>query len=473
MNTRCLAAALATTSLLVGCMANLNGRSVGLGGTPPPGPRPSGGASSDVATASASSSAAATVATAAPSRNDAAPVATAPPSRNDAAPVSTATAAASSAATGRPPLSTCRPQQWSDAWPYSDRPADPWLAVVDGRPARVAVNARHKGMPPQTSAVCDAAHDHCLRDCTWLVTQPNGGADPLARAFHLNTDGEFVDAFEDTYHPQPGFVAYRTVPVTRATLRVGALVMAVPAPAQDGGRVDSAAWALRTRWNVGTVASIDWDGGTLRLEGHREPYFLSAARLAVLRSVDGGKVETIPGVDARAPSVADVIAPRRGAVGSDPWAAVGGDGQPLASADASAMTGFHEDCSRRDHCLRPWVWFVDGATDPVPARWTGSQFVNADEADAPLRRPGVAYRTKAATAADLAPGQRVLLYYGSTPPTSEVEAHTRQHWSFAEVAEVDPGRGTFTDGGGQRRPIALARVLVLYWIAGDRAAKVE
>ena len=49
VNARGLAVALATASLLVGCVANLDGRPIGLGGTTPTGPRPSGGRPSGVA----------------------------------------------------------------------------------------------------------------------------------------------------------------------------------------------------------------------------------------------------------------------------------------------------------------------------------------------------------------------------------------------------------------------------------------
>ena len=66
----------------------------------------------------------------------------------------------------------------------------------------------------------------------------------------------------------------------------------------------------------------------------------------------------------------------------------------------------------------------------------------------------------------------MLVYDGSMPPSSEVEAH-RLHWSFVQVRSVDRDRGTFTDRDDQRHPIAQARVLVLYWFAGDPAATVE
>ena len=157
---------------------------------------------------------------------------------------------------------------------------------------------------------------------------------------------------------------------------------------------------------------------------------------------------------------------------NDPWAAVSRDGQPVAFTDATPMTGFQQDCSSRDHCLRPWVWFVDAPRDPLPARWDGSRFVHADLPDAPIERPGVAYRTRAATASDLTPGTRVLVYDGTMPPNSEVEAH-RLNWSFVEVGAVDRNRGTFTDRADQRHPVSQARVLVLYWFAGDKAATVE
>lgn len=159
----------------------------------------------------------------------------------------------------------------------------------------------------------------------------------------------------------------------------------------------------------------------------------------------------------------------------DPWAEVDGSGQPLASGDTRALSVDQVDCSgRRDHCLRPWVWFVEGNLHPIPARWTGAAFVRADAPDGRISAGGVAYRTRPATASDLTPGRRVIVYDMGHLPANEVDAGFGDHWSYAEVGTVDVQAGTFTareDGDTHR--IDSARVLVLYWFPGEKAAAVE
>lgn len=439
-----------------GCSAKLDGRMVGLGSSPPPGPRPAsqggmGGGTAEAPSGDGASGAASRAETV--SRDDA--TASGVGGSRDPAPAAGA----------------CQAQRWADAWPYLDRPADPWLAVVDGRPARTTLPRDRRGhRPPTGRAACDAAHDHCLRDCTWIVTQSRGGGqDHRASAFHVGPDGGFVAAPDGTsVNPQPGFVAYRSVPATRANLRVGALAIAVPAPARDAGPTP-----LDAIWHVGTVASIDWSAGTLRLEGQREPYFVSAARIAVLRYQDGGRVEALAG-DARAPSLADLDAPSATAATSDPWAAVDRDGQPIAIDDTAPLATFDDTCGpRADHCLRPWVWFVESNQRLVPSRWTGKRFVLADDARTAVEPAGIAYRTRPASAS-LAPGARVVVYGDGGLPTSQRTAHLVRGWHLADVEHVDRARGTFTVAGSDHAiPIANARELVLYWLAGDRATRVD
>ena len=89
-------------------------------------------------------------------------------------------------------------------------------------------------------------------------------------------------------------------------------------------------------------------------------------------------------------------------------------------------------------------------------------------------RHGVAYRTRPATAAELTAGLRMILYDRSPLPRSQLDAHAAHDWSFVEVDTVDRGAGTFIDRDhGKRHAIDSARVLVLYWLAGDKAATVE
>ncbi|HUQ02903.1 MAG TPA: hypothetical protein VM261_10430 [Kofleriaceae bacterium] len=388
----------------------------------------------------------------------------------------------SSSTKGQPPGSSCRAQAWADPWPFLDRPADPWLAVVDGQPARVSLPSDSYGqLKENLSAVCDAAVDHCLRDCTWLVTTP-GEKHREATPFHVNPDGDFVEEdwrFRARTNPE-GFVAYRTVPVTRENLKVGALAMAFSDPVYDGRDMSTHVTGFVRNlyaWDVGTVASIDWDSGVLWLDGHRDGFFLAAARVPVLRYTRGGTVEAMPGALAKAPAVADVIRPGRAAHTSDPWSQVDRRHQPVAADDPHAMAGLAETCNARvDHCLRPWVWFVDDGGTPAPARWTGKAFVRAADADMVIDHPGLAYRTRPAKESELRPGRRVLVFRNTERgPASQDDAHaTRGDWMFAEVGKVDANFHVFTvKGSDDRYPVDNARLLVLFWLPGEDATAVE
>lgn len=397
------------------------------------------------------------------------------PSRAPSAPAAPAAAALT-------PGSSCRAQAWADPWPYLDRPADPWLAVVESQPAAVSLPTDRLGMLGENRhAVCDATVDHCLRDCTWLVTTADD-RHRLASPFHVNAAGDFVEEewrSRGRVNPE-GLVAYRTVPVTRANLKVGGLAMAFAGPVWDGKDPSTHMTGFVRnlyRWDVGTVASIDWDSGVVWLDGHREAFLLAAARVPVLRYTPGGEVEAIPGAVVTAPSVSEVIRPGRAARTSDPWAQVDARHQPIATVDAHALTGIQETCDARvDHCLRPWVWFVDDGGTPAPARWNGKAFVRAADPDMVIERPGLAYRTRPAKESELRPGRRVLVYRNSERgPPSQTDAHaTRGDWMFAEVGKVDANFHVFTvKGSDERYPVDNARLLVLFWLAGEDAAAVD
>jgi hypothetical protein len=373
----------------------------------------------------------------------------------------------------------CAPQAHADPWPYLDRPADPWLAVDGAKPRAVAPpkdrTGHRKGQP---RAVCDAAHDHCFRDCTWLLapTPTTRRATP----YHFGVDGKFFTHVQNP-NPSPGFVAYRTVPVTKKTLAKGMLVAAVvgnDGPRPDAGGIvqaDGTAEIENGFWDLGIVESIEWDRNLVRFEGRDQPYYLSGTRLVVLRFEDGGKVEKIDGVEAKAPAVADLIGPAKAVGPTDPWTQVGKDKQPLASTDATPMSSLAVECAgKQDHCLRPWVWFVDVEGRPVTARWTGKGFVQAAEPEYPIKKPGLAYRTRPAKDTDLKPGTKILVYDQGTRPQSEKDAHFYNGWTFATVESIDRFEKKFQPkGGGSRRLIDSARVLVVYWLPGETAAAVE
>ena len=159
--------------------------------------------------------------------------------------------------------------------------ADPWLAVDDGRPAILP----HRRVPTiwlddaDPGDVCDARLDHCLRDCTWLVVN-NPEVTTSIRTWEeaYPTDDGFAHLSSDV-----PYEAYRTVPVTRRNLEVGALVVTI----------DRRTHGPR---HVATVASIDWDAGTFLSAGAwpRE-YPLAYTRVVVLRATPDGRVDVVNG----------------------------------------------------------------------------------------------------------------------------------------------------------------------------------
>lgn len=371
---------------------------------------------------------------------------------------------------------TCASQSWADPWPYLDRPADPWLAVANGKPRPVSLPKDRAGMRRNASrAICDAAHDHCLRDCTWLLIPTP--TTRRATLYHVAPDGKFFTHEHDP-NPQPGFVAYRTVPVTRKNLAKGmraAALMGAGAPLLDGGGhqdTDGRATLENGYWDVGIVESIDWDRNFVRFEGVRDPYFLTGTRVVVLEYVDGGKVTKLDGVDARAPAPNEVyVAPVLGA--SDPWSQVKAK-QPIASSDTSKLANVPQDCSpARDHCLRSWVWFVtvDGA--PVPARWNGKTFVHATDPDRVIEKPGMAYRTRPARENELVANAKVIVYDSPTRPSGEAAAHHWRAWGFATIESADRATRKVNIAGSTNRPFDNVRIMVLWWMPGEDAEAVQ
>lgn len=168
-----------------------------------------------------------------------------------------------------------------DRTPPSDGPVDPWRAVDGGRP-RVLPHVISPSVD-RGAARCDAAHDHCLRDCAWIVTTD---VTPMTRAPSAVERDATADGF-DGLAESDAFVAYRSLPVTRRNLDVGALVLAseeLPKPGSE--------------WLVGRVESIDWAEGSVRLEGQRRAFELAFARRAVLGYGRGGEVHDLAGLEA-------------------------------------------------------------------------------------------------------------------------------------------------------------------------------
>jgi hypothetical protein len=120
------------------------------------------------------------------------------------------------------------------------------------------------------------------------------------------------------------------------------------------------------------------------------------------------------------------------------------------------------DCGP-DVCLRAGTWFlvtrIDHGEPQIEAvfddggRWWSWRTGGELHGD-------VAYRTRAATADDLAPGTQVVFFGDLEAPTSETFAYA--NWRLDRVHSVDPALHTFQVGptGSQPHPIDLARVIV-------------
>lgn len=184
----------------------------------------------------------------------------------------------------------------------SDGPVDPWRAVDHGRP-RVLPHVTGPYVD-DNAARCDAARDHCLLDCGWLVVDHGP---PYTALPHADERIATSDGFEDVRDDQD-FVAYRSLPVTRRNLAVGALVLVtddLPHPA--------------SMWALGQVAAIDWAREVLRLQGVRREYALANARVAVLTYQRGRQVEVVGGLrpDQLTIRPDELFLPRAGAGGNE------------------------------------------------------------------------------------------------------------------------------------------------------------
>jgi len=162
---------------------------------------------------------------------------------------------------------------------------------------------------------------------------------------------------------------------------------------------------------------------------------------------------------------------------SEPWSQVDKKKQPVAVAEpGGALTKFTDECTAEtDHCLRPWVWFVDiGADKIIPARWTGTAWRRAADPDSPVEGARLGYRTRPAKEAEVKVGATVLVYTSDRPPPSEYEAHMWGNWKLGKVASVDAAGHRFDlEDEASHFAIANARILVLGWIAGEKAEAVD
>lgn len=188
--------------------------------------------------------------------------------------------------------------------PVPEHPVDPWAGVVNGKPITLALDPFWWWSRTET-VECTAAHDHCLPAASWMwvaegtVLHANAIAKPTVFTQVGPTRPSNLMPV-----PPDAFVAFRTVPITKATLVVGARVFAMP-----GTPIPDDPWA---DWHVGTVTSVDWDMGFVYLtSAPQQPYFISAVRLPVLQWDATAGVQILDGKprDSLAVNARDVILP--------------------------------------------------------------------------------------------------------------------------------------------------------------------
>ncbi len=367
-----------------------------------------------------------------------------------------------------PPTGTCRaPAKFriADQPPFVDRPADPWMGVRDGRlvpvPNAGNNNLRSGGLR------CDAQHDHCLRDCTWFVTYGQVATPMQFRGGDSGKEWYLTSPLEEGARE---FIAYRTVPVARGNLKVGAIAVG----RKDGEVIPPGELEAHHSWAYGKVESIDWAGGTVRLAGHRDPLFLAGSRVAVLEYHPGGKVEVIAGADPKAPPSDQLFLPADKQAGfEDPWKQVDGNGQPRASTELGPMVTFNQDCSAKfNHCLRPSAWLLETTFHLVVVHWNGSAWVDPAGLG-PLDDPGKAYRTRPAQRGEAKVGTFVIAFKSpNAPPRSEANAYDRGVWFAGKIASID-GDAVKLDGVDGSFIIDNLRIPLVWWFPGEKAEKVE
>ena len=377
-----------------------------------------------------------------------------------AAPASASPAVGHSHASGDPPRyapapATCRAATtYRHQPPYLETPVDPWIAIDGDRP--IVFDGGKEGRRPD--ADCSALHDHCVRECAWFVPDRRS-LEAIERA-PMHVPRRYYAGDDEMGSEQAAM--FRTVPATARNLKPGSIVVATPYPSRKPATEEAP-------WTMGRLDRVDLAAGKMYMKGSTQPFWLSATRVAVIAYRKGGPVAILDGRkrDELAVRVDELFLPLAETTGvSEPWSQVGSDGQPLEVAAGPDLEWTPADCSAaRDHCLRPWAWFVDTSTEVTVARHEKGGFVDASGTR--IGSAGAAYRTIPATRATLRSGARVLVQL-PRHPTTESQAH-RDDWFFVKVNTVRPD-GTFTIAGERQTPaIEHARIPVLFWMPGEKA----
>lgn len=189
--------------------------------------------------------------------------------------------------------------------PVSQEPASPWAGVSKGHPVKLDIKSERWWIRDE-SIECTAARDHCLPAHAWFWVTSKIDASPLRDAFPVvfTADGPKRPAMHLPVDAR-AFTAYRGVPATKKNLAPGVRAIAFPdAPLPTGTA------GVYDRWQMGIVERVDWDLGMLFFQRMEQPYFITAARVAVL-SYEGDKLTILDGKkrDEIAVKTADLVLP--------------------------------------------------------------------------------------------------------------------------------------------------------------------
>ncbi len=190
--------------------------------------------------------------------------------------------------------------------PISSEPADPWAGVSKGLPVKLDIEIERWWIRDE-SLPCTAAHDHCLPAHAWLWVKNEVNASTLRTAYPV----VFTKWGPKRPAPlangdSPPYTAYRSVPATKKNLVVGARVFAFPDSETPTGTDD-----VYLHWQMGIVERVDWDLGMLFLQEMQQPFFITAARVAVLSYEPDAGVKILDGRkrDELAVKPADLVLP--------------------------------------------------------------------------------------------------------------------------------------------------------------------
>ena len=198
--------------------------------------------------------------------------------------------------------------------PILSAPADPWVGVAGDKPVTfgkpfVTLKSPERWLVHDDHKPCTAARDHCLPAITWIVVQsPTRGDIQTGRPAAFRPDGPDTPYYSSAPLGRDNpYIAYRTVPATRANLVAGVTASAIEFP----DTYPKSPIEAFTYWHTGVVDKVDWEMGFVYLVGREEPMFITATRVAVMSYTPGGKVTILNGKkrDELAVSLKDVILP--------------------------------------------------------------------------------------------------------------------------------------------------------------------